>query len=968
MHHSPLDALERTNDFIRRHVGPGEKQIESMLETIGVADLDELIDKTVPEAIRIKQPLDLPSNISERYSLSVLRKMSSRNQVFISMIGMGYYGVVMPNVILRNVLENPGWYTAYTPYQAEVSQGRLEAVLNYQQVIIDMTGMSLANASMLDEATAAAEAMSMSHRISKKRGCDTFFVDKNCHPQTITVMQTRAKLAEFTIVIGDPWSELGDHDVFGVMIQYPGSTGEIRDPESIISAAHETKAIACVATDLMALAILKPPGEMDADIVIGSAQRFGVPMGYGGPHAAFFATKEKYTRQIPGRIIGVSKDSQGKQALRMALQTREQHIRREKATSNICTAQVLLAVLAGFYAVYHGQDGILRISRKIHRMARITANGLGKLGFEIVHEAFYDTVMVRVPGQASRIAARARESRINLRVIDADHLGISIDETTRRRNIRALWNVFSSKGSDKLDIDTLDKETHHTIPDALSRTSPYLTHPVFSLYHAETELLRYLRWLQAKDIALDRAMIPLGSCTMKLNATTEMIPVTWRNFAAMHPFAPLDQAQGYQQLFEELEDMLCEITGFKAVSLQPNAGSQGEFSGLAVIRRYHEANGQGHRNICLIPSSSHGTNPASANMAGMKVVVVASDENGNVNVDDLKEKAQLHNDNLAALMITYPSTHGVFEKPIVEICKVIHDNGGQVYLDGANMNALVGLAKPGEFGADVMHLNLHKTFAIPHGGGGPGVGPIGCQTHLAPFLPNHAIVEGVNPAEGEDGTIGAVAAAPWGSASILPISWAYISMMGPQGMKYATEVAILNANYIAKRLAPYYPVLYSGENGFVAHECILDLSPIKESCGITNEDVAKRLVDYGFHAPTMSFPVVDTLMIEPTESEAKRELDRFCDAMIQIRKEIQDIEDGTAHAQNNLLHNAPHTHHLLMETPWSYPYTKQDAYFPLPTIREDKYWPPVGRIDNVHGDRQLVCSCPPMEAYDEAAE
>ncbi len=963
-----LSELEQKDDFIRRHIGPGPEQIDDMLKTLDVASVDELIDKTVPKAIRISEPLDVAANKSERYTLSVLRRMADRNEVFISMIGMGYYGTVIPNVILRNVMENPGWYTAYTPYQAEVSQGRLEAVLNYQQMIMDMTGMDLANASLLDEATAGAEAMSMAHRVSKKKNCDAFFVDAHCHPQTIAVMQTRAKLADFEIIIGDPWNELGAHDVFGVLLQYPGSDGAVRDPEPVIKAAHDAGVIACVATDLLSLALLKPPGEMDADIVIGSAQRFGVPMGYGGPHAAFFATKDTHKRQIPGRIIGVSVDSQGKQALRMALQTREQHIRREKATSNICTAQVLLAVLAGFYAVYHGPDGINRIAAKVHRMTRVMAEGLKTLGVEVVHDAFFDTVKVRVRGQARRIAARARESRINLRIIDADHLGISLDETTRRRNIHALWTVFDSKASKKLDIDTIDDDMAAVIPENLRRTSPYLVHPVFKLYHAETEMLRYLRWLQAKDIALDRSMIPLGSCTMKLNATTQMIPVTWRNFSAMHPFAPLDQAQGYQQLFEELEEMLCEITGFDALSLQPNAGSQGEFSGLAVIRGYHDSRGDKHRNICLIPASAHGTNPASAQMAGMKVVVVASDEGGNVDVDALKAKAEEHTDNLAALMITYPSTHGVFEETIAEICKLIHDNGGQVYLDGANMNALVGLAKPGKFGADVMHLNLHKTFAIPHGGGGPGMGPIGCGAHLAPFLPDHPVVEGVNPAEGEHGTIGPVSAAPWGSASILPISWAYISMLGPQGLKRATEIAILNANYIAKRLDPYYPVLYTGRNGFVAHECIVDLRPIKESCGITNEDVAKRLVDYGFHAPTMSFPVVDTLMIEPTESEAKRELDRFCDAMISIRKEIQDVEDGKVDAANNLLTNAPHTHDLLLQSPWPLPYSKEEAYFPLHTLREDKFWPPVGRVDNVHGDRQLICSCPPMEAYEDAAE
>ena len=967
MTHASLSALEQKDDFIRRHIGPGKAQITEMLDVIGVSSVDELIDKTVPASIRSSEPLDVPASKSERYALSVLRKMSDRNKVFISMIGMGYYGTIIPNVILRNVMENPGWYTAYTPYQPEVSQGRLEAILNFQQMVMDMTGMDLANASLLDEATAGAEAMSMSHRVSKKKKCDDFFVDQNTHPQTIAVIKTRARLAHFNIIIGDPRTDLKNHDVFGVLIQYPGSNGEVSDPQDIIDAAHQSGAIVSVATDLLSLALLKPPGEMGADIVFGSSQRFGVPMGYGGPHAAFFATRDEHKRQIPGRIIGVSVDNMGHPALRMALQTREQHIRRDKATSNICTAQVLLAVLAGFYAVYHGPDGITRIASKVHRMARIMTEGLRALNVEIVHESFFDTLQVRVRGQAERIAAKAREANINVRVIDADNLGISLDETTRRRNITALWKVFSSKGGGNLDIDDIDSTVDDKIPSSLQRETAFLEHPVFNLYHAETEMLRYLRWLQNKDIALDRAMIPLGSCTMKLNATTQMIPVTWRNFSAIHPFVPLDQAQGYLQLFEELEDQLCAITGFDAVSLQPNAGSQGEFSGLAVISRYHMSRGDTHRNICLIPASSHGTNPASAAMAGMKVVVVATDDHGNVNVDDMRAKATEHSENLAALMITYPSTHGVFEEDIVDICRIIHDNGGQVYLDGANMNALVGLAQPGKFGADVMHLNLHKTFAIPHGGGGPGVGPIGCLNHLAPFLPSHSVVDGVNPAEGDDGTIGSVSAAPWGSASILPISWSYISMLGPEGLKQASKIAILSANYIAKRLNPYYPVLYSGKNGFVAHECIIDLRPIKESCGITNEDVAKRLVDFGFHAPTMSFPVVDTLMIEPTESEAKRELDRFCDALIQIRKEIQDIEDGKADPQNNLLHNAPHTHNLLMNTPWEFPYSKQEAFFPLKTDREDKYWPPVGRVDNVFGDRNLICSCPPLSAYEEEA-
>ncbi|MHC8510347.1 MAG: aminomethyl-transferring glycine dehydrogenase [Rhodospirillales bacterium] len=968
MAHIPLTELENKDDFIRRHIGPGDEQIAEMLGVLGCKTLDELTEKTVPAAIRSKEPLNLPEVKSERYALSYLRSMAERNKVFVSMLGMGYSGTIMPKVILRNVMENPGWYTAYTPYQAEVSQGRLEALLNYQQMVVDLTGMELANASLLDEATASAEAMAMAHRVSKKKNNDTFFVDAACHPQTISVIQTRARLAGFEIIVGDAWTEISNHDVFGVLLQYPATTGGLKDPEPVITAAHEQGALAAVATDLLALTLIKPPGEMGADIVLGSSQRFGVPMGYGGPHAAFFATRAAHKRQTPGRIIGVSTDSHGKLALRMALQTREQHIRRDKATSNICTAQVLLAVIAGFYAVYHGPDGIKLIAGKVHRMAQICAEGLRRMGFEVSDGGFFDTFTVRAPGQAGRIAAKARESRINVRVVDADTVGVSFDETTRRRNIRALWSVFKSNFAGLARMRDIDAEIEDDIPESLRRTSAYMTHPVFSLYHSETEMLRYLRWLQAKDIALDRSMIALGSCTMKLNATTEMIPVTSRNFSNLHPFAPLDQAQGYQQLFEELEEMLAEITGFDAVSLQPNAGSQGEFTGLAVIRKYHEARGDTGRNICLIPSSAHGTNPASAVMAGMKVVVVNADDNGNVDVDDLKAKAAGHAENLAALMITYPSTHGVFEESIVEICETVHKHGGQVYMDGANLNALVGLARPGKFGADVMHMNLHKTFCIPHGGGGPGMGPIGCGAHLAPYLPNHAVVDGVNPAEGGAGTIGAVSAAPWGSASILPISWAYIAMMGADGMKRATETAILNANYIAHRLDKHYPVLYRGRNGFVAHECIIDLRPMKEACGVTNEDVAKRLVDYGFHAPTMSFPVPDTLMIEPTESETKREIDHFCNALIQIREEAREVETGAADPKNNVLVNAPHTHDLLMGDQWEMPYPKRRAFFPLAGLREDKYWPPVGRVDNVGGDRELICTCPPMEAYAEAAE
>jgi glycine dehydrogenase len=964
---SALSDLEQRDDFIRRHIGPGEEQIAEMLEALGLSSLDALIEKTVPESIVTEHSLEIGGDMTERGTLSYLRRMSERNKVFISMLGMGYYGTKLPGVILRNVLENPGWYTAYTPYQAEVSQGRLEALMNFQQMVMDLTGMELANASLLDEGTAAAEAMAMAHRLCKN-DTDTFFVADDCHPQTIAVIETRARSLGFQVVRGDPFTELEAQDVFGVLAQYPGTTGAVRDLQPVIDAAHAKGALVTVASDLLALVLLKPPGEMGADMVVGSSQRFGVPMGYGGPHAAFFATRDEYKRQTPGRIIGVSVDSAGRPALRMALQTREQHIRREKATSNICTSQVLLANIAGFYAVYHGADGLTNIARKVHRMTRILAEGLKRLGFDIETEDFFDTITVVVPGQAGALAARARESRINLRVIDKDRLGISFDETTRRTNLMTLWKVFSTQADKVLDIEEVDRTAGHGFPEDLKRTSDFLTHPVFSLYHGETEMLRYLRRLAAKDIALDRAMIPLGSCTMKLNSSTEMIPITWRNFAAMHPFAPLEQAQGYQQLFEELEHMLAEATGFDAISLQPNAGSQGEYSGLLVIRKYLQSKDQGERDVCLIPASAHGTNPASAQMAGLRVVVVACDEDGNVDLKDLEAKAKEHDGRLAALMITYPSTHGVFEEAIGKICQIVHDHGGQVYFDGANLNALVGICRPGEIGADVAHLNLHKTFAIPHGGGGPGVGPIGVLKHLAPFLPDHPIIEGVNPAARGKETVGAIASAPWGSASILPISWSYMFMMKGHGLKRATEVAILNANYIAKRLEPHYPVLYTGKNGMVAHECIIDLRPIKESCGISVDDVAKRLVDYGFHAPTMSFPVADTLMIEPTESEAMRELDRFCEAMIAIRAEIAAIEDGEADKDDNVLVNAPHTHHLLVAEDWDHPYSRRQAFFPLKGILDDKYWPPVGRIDNVAGDRNLVCTCPPMEDYAEAAE
>ncbi len=957
-----LEQLEMRGDFIRRHIGPDRHQIKEMLSELGMKDLEDIIDKAVPDSILIKDTLSLTATISERAVITYLRKMRERNRVFISMIGMGYYGAIMPAVIKRNVLENPAWYTAYTPYQAEISQGRLEALLNFQQMVIDLTGMEIANASMLDEATAAAEAMAMCKRLVKKDSM-TYFVDQDCHPQTIAVVQTRARYFGFDVIIADPETELEGHDVFGVLMQYPGSSGEIKDISPLIEQAHAQSALVAVASDLLALVILRSPGAMGADVVLGNSQRFGVPMGYGGPHAAFFATREKFIRAMPGRIIGVSVDNHGNPALRMALQTREQHIRREKATSNICTSQVLLAVIAGFYAIYHGPKGLRLIAGRVHRLMQICVHGLTQLGYTVITQSYFDTVTVNTPGRARRIAAKARESRVNLRVYDADRLGIAFDETTTTEELRKLWRIFSSDAERQLSVNAIDKSLDECIPPTLLRADPILTHPVFELYHCETEMMRYMRWLARKDISLDRAMIPLGSCTMKLNAATELQALSYREFSAMHPFAPLEQTQGYIQMFEELEDMLCDLTGFDAFTLQPNAGSQGEYTGLLVIRKYQEVNNERQRDICLIPASAHGTNPASAVMAGMKVIMVKCDDDGNVDLHDLKAKAERHAAHLSALMITYPSTHGVYEETFQAICRVIHDHGGQVYLDGANMNALVGIARPGNIGADVMHINLHKTFAIPHGGGGPGMGPVGVRRHLAPYLPEHPVVAGVNPAAGAAGTIGTVSAAPWGSASILSISWAYIAMMGARGLRRATLVALLNANYIARRLAPHYPVLYTGKNNMVAHECIIDLRPVKAISGVTVDDIAKRLVDYGFHAPTMSFPVADTLMIEPTESENKRELDRFCDALISIRAEIKAIEDGRADKQNNLLKNAPHTHQLLLEPEWTMPYSKQQAFYPMDTIRDDKYWPSVGRVDNLHGDKNLFCSCLPVEAY-----
>jgi glycine dehydrogenase len=960
-----LRALERTDEFVDRHIGPNDAQIRAMLEVVDARSLDDLVDQAMPASIRTERPLELPEPISERAALEALRRMADSNRVQVSMIGMGYYDTITPPVIQRNVLESPGWYTAYTPYQAEVSQGRLEALLTFQQMVIDLTGLELANASLLDEATAAAEAMAMARRVGRS-SANAFFVDADCHPQTLAVLRTRAGGLGMKLVTGDPFRELDPTRVFGALLHYPGSSGAVRDFRPVIERLHDAQALAVMATDLLSLVLLMPPGELGADVAIGSAQRLGVPMGYGGPHAAFFATRDAYKRAVPGRLIGVSVDAQGRPALRMALQTREQHIRREKATSNICTAQVLLAVMAAMYAVYHGPEGLRRIARRVHRLTRILAAGLAERGIDVLTPAYFDTLSLCVPGRAAQLAAKAAKRGINLRLVDRDHLGVALDETTRREHLETLWQVLGT-GRKPPDFEALERALPDVIPAALRRSSDFLMHPVFEQHHSETEMLRYLRRLQDKDLALDRTMIPLGSCTMKLNATTEMMPITWPEFGALHPFAPLDQADGYRQLLGELAAWLAEITGFAAISLQPNAGSQGEYAGLLTILKYHEVRGEAHRKICLIPASAHGTNPASAHMAGLEVVVVGCDESGNVDLADLRAKTAAHRDNLAALMITYPSTHGVFEAAIRDICAIVHEHGGQVYLDGANLNALVGICRIAEIGADVAHLNLHKTFCIPHGGGGPGMGPIGVKAHLAPYLPDHAVVGGVNPQAGPEGTIGQVSAAPWGSASILPISWAYIAMMGALGLTRATQAAILNANYIATRLAPHYPIVYAGKNGRVAHECIIDLRQIRQACGVTVEDVAKRLVDYGFHAPTMSWPVPDTMMIEPTESEAKGELDRFCDAMIAIRAEIAAIERGEADPKDNLLKNAPHTADLLIAE-WTRPYSREAAFCPVAAVRENKYWPPVGRVDNVYGDRNLICSCPPMQAYQIAAQ
>ena len=963
---SPLTNLEDHAAFIRRHIGPDDTQVSQMLSVLGVDSLDALIERTLPSSIQVDEPLALPTAQSEVATLNRLRNIADLNILKHNMIGMGYHETVTPAVILRNVLENPGWYTAYTPYQAEISQGRLEAILNFQQMICDLTGMELANASLLDEATAAAEAMAMLKRINRQNKSTRFFVDQGVLPQTLDVIRTRAGHFGFEVIVGEPSEALNNADFFGALLQYTASNGEVNDLGPRISAAHDSGALVVVAADPMSLVLLKPPGEMGADIVVGSTQRFGVPMGFGGPHAAFFATRDDFKRSVPGRIIGVSKDRQGKPALRMALQTREQHIRRDNATSNICTAQALLAVMASMYAVYHGAEGLKRIARRIHRLACLLVTGLGTLGYETVNQAWFDTVTLHLPDdQAESVYKRAQEAGINI-FRGNGGLSISINEKTTRDHIVKLWGVFANddKAMGFAGIDRSIEPGFTSIPGHLQRKSDFMQHPVFNRYHSETEMLRYIKRLENKDLSLTHAMISLGSCTMKLNATSEMIPVTWPEFSDMHPFAPVDQAGGYHQLFRELEEMLIACTGYDAVSLQPNAGSQGEYAGLLAIKAWHASRKEGHRNICLIPSSAHGTNPASAAMAGMKIVIVKCDDNGNVDIGDLREKAEKHASNLSALMITYPSTHGVFEQQITEICDITHQHGGQVYLDGANLNALVGCAAPGKFGADVSHLNLHKTFCIPHGGGGPGIGPICTGKHLAPFLSGHSVVS----IPGPHAANGAVAAAPWGSAGILPITWTYIAMMGREGMKKATQVAILNANYIAHRLSGAYPVLYTGPNGRVAHECIIDLRPFKQSSGVSEEDVAKRLIDYGFHAPTMSFPVPGTLMIEPTESESLYEIDRFCDAMLAIHREILAIETGQMDKDDNPLVNAPHTQ-LDIVGDWSHPYSRETAAFPAAEQWQGKFWPSVNRIDNVYGDRNLFCSCPmPGEWQQEAAD
>ena len=953
-----------TKLFANRHIGPRSEDIQRMLTTLGYPSIENFIEDVVPADIRLSSDLVLNDGSghdsrpytakSEAEVLTTLKEITSHNQVFRSFIGMGYYNCFVPPVIQRNILEDPGWYTQYTPYQAEISQGRLEALLNFQTMVIDLTCLPVANASLLDEGTAAAEAMGMCLANVPQKISRTFFVSETCHPQTIAVLQTRAEPLGIELQIGDHRNVNFDTLILGAIVQYPATDGTIYDYHQFAEQVHAAGGLFVTATDLLALTLLKPPGEFGADIAIGNSQRFGVPLGYGGPHAAFLSTHEELKRSIPGRIAGVSHDANGKQAIRLALQTREQHIRREKATSNICTAQVLLAVMAGMYAVYHGPTGIKQIAERVHAHTCTLRTGLEKLGYDTGESPCFDTLSVSVPVEKStELRAAARTKQINLREIDSTHIGISLDETTTSADVEELLQVFGAQ------VPFVPTTPADTIPIELQRKTPYLTHPVFNSYHSETEMLRYIRRLQTKDLSLVNAMIPLGSCTMKLNATAEMVPVTWREFCELHPFVPKEQAEGYQRLFSQLETWLAEITGYSGISLQPNAGSQGEYAGLLVIREYHRSRGESHRDVCLIPTSAHGTNPASAVMAGMKVVVVACDMDGNIDLEDLQEKADTHRENLAAAMITYPSTHGVFEEKIREICEIVHQSGGQVYMDGANLNALVGIATPADIGADVCHLNLHKTFCIPHGGGGPGMGPIGVKAHLTDFLPTHPVV----PVGGKDG-IGAVSAAPWGSPGILPISWAYIAMMGAEGLTSATEIAILNANYIAKKLAPHYPVLYTGKNGLVAHECIIDLRGFKKSADIDVTDVAKRLMDYGFHAPTVSWPVQGALMIEPTESESKAELERFCAALISIREEIAEIETGAADRQDNVLKNAPHTVEMVTHSEWKHLYSREKAAFPKPWVRDAKFWPPVARINEVYGDRNLMCACPPLDEYE----
>ncbi|MFF7678722.1 aminomethyl-transferring glycine dehydrogenase [Actinacidiphila glaucinigra] len=954
----PLSELERGIPFEQRHIGPDAGAQAKMLAQVGYGSLDELTAAAVPDAIKSAEALGLSGARTEPEVLAELRSLADRNQVLRPMIGLGYHGTFTPPVILRNVMENPAWYTAYTPYQPEISQGRLEALLNFQTVVADLTGLPTSGASLLDEGTAAAEAMALARRVGKVKD-GVFLIDADTFPQTVAVIETRAEPTGVEVVVADlsdgiP-AEIAERGVFGVLLQYPGASGAVRDLKPVVEQAHGIGAIVTVAADLLALTVLTSPGELGADIAVGTTQRFGVPMGFGGPHAGYMAVRDTYARSLPGRLVGVSVDADGDRAYRLALQTREQHIRREKATSNICTAQVLLAVMAGMYAVYHGPDGLAQIARRTHRYAAVLAAGLRAGGVEVTTGAFFDTVTARVPGRAAEVVAAAREAGVNLREVDADLVGIACDETTGRADLAAVWGAFGVTA----DVESLDAATEDALPAGLARAVDYLTHPVFHQHRSETAMLRYLRRLADRDYALDRGMIPLGSCTMKLNATTEMEPVTWPEFGAMHPFAPADQAEGYLTLIRELEERLAEVTGYDKVSLQPNAGSQGELAGLLAVRAYHRANGDSRRTVCLIPSSAHGTNAASAVMAGMKVVVVKTAGDGEVDVEDLRAKIEQHREELAVLMVTYPSTHGVFEEHIGDICAAVHDAGGQVYVDGANLNALVGLAKPGHFGGDVSHLNLHKTFCIPHGGGGPGVGPVAVRAHLAPYLPNHPL----QPSAGPETGVGPISAAPWGSAGILPISWAYVRLMGGEGLKRATQVAVLSANYIAKRLEPHFPVLYTGPGGLVAHECIIDLRPLTKETGVTVDDVAKRLIDYGFHAPTMSFPVAGTLMIEPTESENLAELDRFCDTMIAIRAEVERVGSGEWPKDDNPLRNAPHTAAALGGD-WEHPYSREEAVFPAGVSAADKYWPPVRRIDGAFGDRNLVCSCPPLEEYD----